>query len=156
MTPDPSPSAPRLSRLARAIVAAVFVAVAAAVAVPLLWHVIVPLVVHGTPGPGWSWQSVSAVSALSMAALALFGSSLHRLVNTQLDEEGLHVPRWRGRRRILWSQIERVSGRGLRIRLHTASDTVTVNPLCYARPGSVVPFLLRKIPVHLAGRAHVA
>jgi hypothetical protein len=143
--------APQLSRWARAAVAVVYVLVAAAVVLPLVQQVVVPIATRGAAAAGWSWGSLLAVLALSVAALALFGWELHRAVNTQLDEEGLQVPGLRGRKRIPWSRIERVSGRGLRIRLHTASETVTVNPLCYARPGQVVPFLLRKIPVRLVG-----
>jgi hypothetical protein len=88
-----------------------------------------------------------AALTLSLAALVAFGWALHQTVNTQLDEEGMQVPGFGGSQRIRWSEVQRVSGRGWRIKLHTASRTVTVNPLCYVKPGAVVPFLLRKIPV---------
>jgi hypothetical protein len=153
---SPHLPAPQLSPLARAVVLVVYVAVAAAVVLPLGQYVVVPLVVRGMPGEGWSWNTVLAVLALSMAALALFGWALHRTVNTQLAEEGLRIPSFRGRKLIKWSEIQRVSGRGLQIKLHTVSETVTVNPLCYVRPSGVVPFLLHKIPVNLGGATRAA
>jgi hypothetical protein len=140
-------AAPQLSRLARAVVLVVYVVVTAAVLLPLTQYVVVPIASSGAPGADWSWNTVAAVIASSLAALVAFGWALHQTVNTQLDEEGMQVPGFGGRKLVRWSEVQRVSGRGLRIKLHTASRTVTVNPLCYVKPREVVPFLLRKVPV---------
>ncbi len=146
-----APQPPQLSPLVKALVWILLAGVAAAIVWPLGLYVVAPAAASGAPGEGQSWGSVFAIVAFSLAVALLFAWALHRLTHTELSDEGLQVPGWRGRRLIRWSEIERVSGRGLQIKLHTASATVTVNPLCYRRPGGVVPFLLRKVPIPALG-----
>jgi hypothetical protein len=134
-------------------VTGLFVVAAVAILLPLGQQVLLPLATGDTPGPAWSWSSALAVLGFSLGVLALLGWTLHQTVNTRLDDEGLHVPGWRGHELVRWSQIERVSGRGMRIKLHAGTRIVTVNPLCYARPGEVAPFLKSKLSVHVGGSA---
>lgn len=131
--------------------AGLFVVAAVGILLPLGRHVLLPLATGGTPGPDWPWSTVLVVVAFSLGVLVLLGWTLHQTVNTRLDDEGLHVPGLRGHVLVRWSQIERVSGRGMRIKLHAGTRIVTVNPLCYSRPGEVAPFLKSRLSVHVGG-----
>ncbi len=144
-------AAPKASRLALVVSGSFFLSVAIFVLASLADMLVTPLFARGHLPEGWSWGAATAVLTLSLLVLALFGGSLYQRVNTKLEPEGLLVPTLRGSKFIRWSEVERVSGRGMQIKLHTASTVVTVNPLCYARPGEVVTFLLANVQLRVPG-----
>lgn len=145
------PPAPAPSRIAFAIGAALFLVFSAMVVAALVQALLLPLWSQGRLPAGWTAGSAALLVGLSLAVLGLFGATLYRQLTTQLGDEGITVATLKGRTRIAWGDFERASGRGFRIRLHAGNTVVTVNPLCYARPGQVVPYLLSKLPSRVLG-----
>lgn len=142
---------PTASRAAAAVAALLFGAIAAFVGVPLARVLLLPALATGAWPAGWSAATALGVVALCLGTLAALGVTLRQRLRTRLDDDGVVLPMLRSERRIPWSAIDRVSGRGLQVRLHAGPTTVTVNPLCYARPGEVVPYLLGRLPRHRVG-----
>lgn len=149
-------AAPRTSPIAIAVALAAF-GLLAAIVLPLLIGIARPLLAADAAVPeGWTSASALATVTLGALALVLLAGSLYRRLRTRMDEQGLLVPGWRGSRRVPWSDIVRVSGRGLQIRLHTAGGSaVAINPLCYARPRQAMTYMLSRLPrpVVPAGRS---
>lgn len=140
-----TPAALRPSRIAIAVALAAFGFVASMV-VPFVWRLVRPLAAGDALPAGFTPSSALAVAVLGVGVVVLFGAALYRRLATRIDEEGLLVPGLAGARRVRWADIERVSGRGMQVRLHTARSAVTINPLCYAGPREAMTFLLQRLP----------
>jgi hypothetical protein len=151
MESTPPPPAPTPSRIAFTIGAVLFLLFFALVGAAVVESLVLPLWSQGRLPAGWTAGSATLLVVLSLAVLGLFGASLYRQLTTQLGDEGVSVVTIKGRRRIAWADFQRASGRGFRIRLHAGNEVVTVNPLCYSRPGEVVPYLLSKLPSRVLG-----
>ena len=140
-------AAPRTSPVAVAVSLVAF-GLLAALVLPFLTGLARPLLAgDAAVPPGWTSVSAIATVTLGAAALVLLGGSLYRRLRTRMGDQGLLVPGWRGSRRVPWSDIVRVSGRGMQIRLHTAGGAVVaINPLCYARPREAMTYMLSRLP----------
>ena len=140
-------TAPRTSPVAIVVALAAF-GLLASIVLPFLTGVARPLLTEGAAVPqGWTSASAVATVLLGAVALVLLAGSLYRRLGTRMDDQGLLVPGLRGSRRVPWSDIVRVSGRGLQIRLHTAGGAVVaINPLCYARPREAMTYMLSRLP----------
>ena len=156
MKPDPMRLHEARRRALTAPRTSVVAIVVALVAFGLLVLIVLPLLVglarpllggDAAAPPGWTPASAVTTVTLGAVALVLLAGSLYRRLHTRMDEHGLLVPGWRGHRRVPWSDIVRVSGRGLQIRLHTAGGAVVaINPLCYARPREAMTYMLSRLP----------
>ena len=139
-------SPPRNSRLAACVALLTFIGAAVFIGLPLFHQVILPLTREGQNSSALSPADSAALMFLSLATVLLLGFTLHRQVNTQITEHGVVVPGFAGARNYLWSDVTRVSSKGVRVRLHTATTTASINVLCYAPPSAVLPYLMEKLP----------
>ena len=145
-----SMSPPRNSRLAACVALLSFIGAATFIGLPLFQQVILPLAREGQSSSALSPAHSAALVLLSLTTVLLLGFTLFRQVNTQITEQGVVVPGFATARTYLWSDVTRVSSRGVRVRLHTAATTASINVLCYAPPSAVLPYLMEKLPEHSA------
>ena len=141
-----SMSPPRNSRLAACVALLTFVGAAVFIGLPLFHQVILPLVRESRNSSALSPTDSAALLFLSLATVLLLGVTLYRQVNTQITEQGVVVPGFATARTYLWSDVTRVSSKGVLVRLHTAANTASINVLCYAPPSAVLPYLMEKLP----------
>ena len=143
-------SPPRNSRLAACVALLTFFGAAVFIGLPLFHQVILPLVRESRNSSALSPTDSAALLFLSLATVLLLGVTLYRQVNTQITEQGVVVPGFSSARTYLWADVTRVSSKGVRVRLHTAATTASINVLCYASSSAVLPYLIEKLPEHSA------
>ena len=141
-----SMSPPRNSKLAACVALLTFVGAVVFIGLPLFHQVILPLVRESQNSSALSPTDSAALLFLSLATVLLLGFTLYRQVNTQITEQGVVVPGFATARTYLWSDVTRVSSKGVLVRLHTAAATASINVLCYAPPSAVLPYLMEKLP----------
>ena len=143
-------SPPRNSRLAACVALLTFVGAAVFIGLPLFHQVIIPLARESQSSRALSPADSAALVFLSLATVLLLGFTLYRQVNTRITEHGVVVPGFASARTYLWSDVTRVSSKGVRVRLHTAATTASINALCYESPSTVLTYLMEKLPEHCA------
>ena len=141
-----SMSPPRNSKLAACVALLTFVGAVVFIGLPLFHLVILPLTREDRNSSALSAADSAALVFFSLATVLLLGFTLYRQVNTQITEQGVVVPGFATARTYLWSDVTRVSSKGVRVRLYTAAATASINVLCYAPPSAVLPYLMEKLP----------
>jgi len=117
--------------------------------IPFGWKVVWPYAETGVAPADWTWPTVSATVVLLAGIYVYLGGMFYQRFATEVSDQGVSLPTFKGRRHVAWSEVHRIGVRGPELLLDAPGGVVVVNVLCFSNSKSVAQY----IQAHLAPSA---